>query len=49
MGKGRIYEKEVWGEYGGNILHVYMKIEKQDLLKLFQEWGKADKGKQWTV
>jgi hypothetical protein len=32
--------KGVGGEYGGNIVYSCMKMEKQDLLKLLQEWGK---------
>jgi hypothetical protein len=32
--KGRVWE----GEYSGNITYSCMKMEKWDLLKLFQEW-----------
>jgi hypothetical protein len=27
-----------------NTMHLCMKMEKRDLLKLFQEWGKGNKG-----
>jgi hypothetical protein len=28
-------------------IYMSMKIEKWDLLKLFQEWGREDKGECW--
>jgi hypothetical protein len=31
-------------EYSRNIMYSCMKMGKWDLLKLFQEWGKRDKG-----
>jgi hypothetical protein len=38
--QGRGGEERVWeGEYGGNTVYTCMKMEKWDLLKLFQEWG----------
>jgi hypothetical protein len=36
--------KRVWeGEYGTNTVYTCMSIEKWDLLKLFQEWGREIK------
>jgi hypothetical protein len=37
-------EKVLEGEYGRNIMFSYMKMEKWDPLKLFQEWGQENKG-----
>jgi hypothetical protein len=28
-------------KYSGNIMYSCMKMEKRDLLKLFQEWGRG--------
>jgi hypothetical protein len=38
-------EREQEGEDGGNIVYSCMKMEKRNLLKLFQERGVGDKGK----
>jgi hypothetical protein len=35
------------GECNGNIMYWCMKMEKRDMLKLFQEWGREDKGEWW--
>jgi hypothetical protein len=49
VGGGK-YKERVWkSEYGGNIMYACMKTEKWNLLKLFQEWGKGDKGGWWGV
>jgi hypothetical protein len=29
-------------EYSANIMHLYMKMEQWDLLKLFHKWGKEE-------
>jgi hypothetical protein len=35
-----MWGKGVGGEYGTNTVYTYMQMEKRELLKLFQEWGK---------
>jgi hypothetical protein len=36
------YKGRVWkGEYSGNIMYSFVKMEKWDLLKLFQELGEG--------
>jgi hypothetical protein len=41
-----IHHLKTWGlcEYGGSILYSCMKIEQQNLLKLFSEGGREEKG-----
>jgi hypothetical protein len=36
------------GECSGIIMHSCMKMEKWDLLKVFQEWGEEDK-EEWMM
>jgi hypothetical protein len=35
------------GEYVENIIYSCMKMEKWDLLKLFQNGGRGNKGERW--
>jgi hypothetical protein len=43
--EGEEYKENVKeGECSGNTTYSCMQMEKRDLLKLFQEWRKGDKG-----
>jgi hypothetical protein len=42
VSKERVQE----AEFSGNITYSFMKMEKWDMLKLFQEW-EEDKGEGW--
>jgi hypothetical protein len=39
--RGKIQERVKESEYGGNMMYSCLKIEKWDLLKLFQELGEG--------
>jgi hypothetical protein len=43
MRKGGGKERKYESEYGGNVMYSCMKMEKWELLKLFQEWGRGVK------
>jgi hypothetical protein len=41
VGGGGYEERVLEGEYGENVMYSCMKVEKWNLLKVFQEWGEG--------